>query len=573
MALLWILLRSGVSPKRLTYPCQRAAVPIAVNWILAVCAWFAGSLILQRFTKVFSIVMVVAAVSWFVVTTPSFLRSSESHDITTPVWKVADPVSLVYVLDSIPLTAGSLAAGDTSVPDQHLSDPAIDTILAMMEANGTSLYRTVEQPDGVVDADNVVVIKGNFQWTSRNTTSTDRIKGLIWRIMQHPDGFSGEIIVCDNTQNQGTGINHSDNNSEDENQSIIDVVNTFHAKGYPVYVMDWVYIWDVIAAEYSEGDYSDGYIYESDTRISYPKFRTPSGNHFVSLRYGVWDSLSIQYDSSRLCLIDMPVPKQHAMAGATVAVKNWIGVLTTAYRDRRYGGWNGMHYTYFWGSYALVARLMAVTYPRLVIVDAAWLSGTNPNVLTSLTNAQILLASTDPVAVSWYVAKYALTPVADNPSWTNPDGNMYGVTLDRWTTFMADSAGLPCTKDSSKISVYDRDIFICPDSDHDGDGVCDSVDNCPHDFNPDQADSNGDGAGDVCCCLMLTGNVDADPDDLVDLGDLTKLIDYLFISLTEPDCIEEANVDGDPGGLVDLGDLTALIDYLFITFTQPTECL
>ena len=71
----------------------------------------------------------------------------------------------------------------------------------------------------------------------------------------------------------------------------------------------------------------------------------------------------------------------------------------------------------------------------------------------------------------------------------------------------------------------------------------------------------------------MSGNVDGDPNDIVDLGDLTKLIDYLFISFAEPDCMEEANIDGDAGGLVDLSDLTALIDYLFISFTPPSECL
>ena len=36
------------------------------------------------------------------------------------------------------------------------------------------------------------------------------------------------------------------------------------------------------------------------------------------------------------------------------------------------------------------------------------------------------------------------------------------------------------------------------DGDIDGDGVVDSVDNCPTTFNPDQTDTDGDGAGDVC---------------------------------------------------------------------------
>jgi len=74
------------------------------------------------------------------------------------------------------------------------------------------------------------------------------------------------------------------------------------------------------------------------------------------------------------------------------------------------------------------------------------------------------------------------------------------------------------------------------------------------------------------CCVGLTGNVDGDPSEMVDLGDLTALIDYLFISFTPPACMEEANCDGSIDGLVDLGDLTTLIDYLFISFTPPAPC-
>jgi len=75
------------------------------------------------------------------------------------------------------------------------------------------------------------------------------------------------------------------------------------------------------------------------------------------------------------------------------------------------------------------------------------------------------------------------------------------------------------------------------------------------------------------CCAGLSGNIDGDPEETVDLGDLTALIDYLFISFTAPECMEEANVDGDLSGTVDLGDLTALIDHLFISFTPPAACL
>jgi len=400
-------------------------------------------------------------------------------------------------------------------------------MLLLMETKDIYLHQTAEHPSGIVGTDNIVVIKGNFQWNSRNTTSTDRVKGLIWQILNHPEGFSGEIVVCDNTQDIGTGINENDNNSEDTDQSIPDVVNTFYAKGYPVYYLDWAYIWSVVAAEYSEGDYNDGYVYETDTKISYPKFRSPSDHYYISLRYGVWDSVSAEYDSSRLCVVDFPVLKAHSWAGATIAVKNWIGVLTTAHALERYGGFNQMHNDYFFSTYALVARVMTATYPRLTIVDAAWTTTYGPNNLYWVENTNMLAASTDPVAVSWYAAKFILTPIARYPNQTNPDlpGGTYANILPRWTTFLADSAGFPCTKDSSEISVYGRRL-LGPRGDANGDGVID--------------------LGDVLHLIsylykggpapdpLWTG--DANCDELVDLGDVLYLIAYLYKGGPAPDC-------------------------------------
>jgi hypothetical protein len=301
-----------------------------------------------------------------------------------------------------------------------------------------------------------VIIKGNYQWTGKVSTSTDRIKGLIWQVLNHPSGFTGEIIVCDNTQ--GYAIDENDNNSEDPNQSIVDVVNTFRAKGYPVYLMDWKDLNYHDGVEYSQGDYNNCYIYNTATKVSYPKFKTPSGRNYVSLRSGVWDSLSASYDSSKLCIINFPVLKHHGMAGATVAVKNWIGVMSVDWANERYGGWSAMHYTYLFTQYALVARIMSVTYPRLSIVDAAWTSAAGNTSSDYVVNTKALFASTDPVAVSWYAAKYMLTPVAYNKTETNPDfpSGKYHDCLTNWKNFFVDSAGIACTMDSTKISVYNR---------------------------------------------------------------------------------------------------------------------
>jgi hypothetical protein len=73
------------------------------------------------------------------------------------------------------------------------------------------------------------------------------------------------------------------------------------------------------------------------------------------------------------------------------------------------------------------------------------------------------------------------------------------------------------------------------------------------------------------CCEMM-GNVDGSTDGLVGMGDLTVLIDNLFITLTPLECAEEGNLDVSADGFVGMGDLTILIDHLFITLAPLPAC-
>ncbi len=72
------------------------------------------------------------------------------------------------------------------------------------------------------------------------------------------------------------------------------------------------------------------------------------------------------------------------------------------------------------------------------------------------------------------------------------------------------------------------------------------------------------------CCAGDRGNVDCDPSGGVDIGDLTALINNLYISFDPLCCEAEANCDGIGG--IDIGDLTALINNLFITFAPLPVC-
>lgn len=72
------------------------------------------------------------------------------------------------------------------------------------------------------------------------------------------------------------------------------------------------------------------------------------------------------------------------------------------------------------------------------------------------------------------------------------------------------------------------------------------------------------------CCVDTRGNVDDDPSETVDIGDLMALVDHLFIAFAPLACDDEADVDGVSG--VDIGDLMFIVDHLFISFTPMPNC-
>ncbi len=78
---------------------------------------------------------------------------------------------------------------------------------------------------------------------------------------------------------------------------------------------------------------------------------------------------------------------------------------------------------------------------------------------------------------------------------------------------LADWGHADCTGTGNCQLTMDVDktlnTLFAPDSD--GDGIIDSLDNCPADANPDQADANSDGEGDVC-----DSNSDTDSDGVFD---------------------------------------------------------
>ena len=289
----------------------------------------------------------------------------------------------------------------------------VDRLLQLMGDRGLKLYRSPKEgplagPQGLVSPEDVVLLKVNAQWKYRGATNSDLLRGLIQRLLEHPDGFRGEVVIFDNGQGQGSmegtargwgryGDDHSvQANAEDPRHTFSYLASTvFAGQGVSTYLLDGIR--EVVIGE---GDHErDGYrIWEG---LSYPCFTTAAGRR-VELREGLWDG---RRHVDRIRLINLPVLKAHDGTGVTACLKSYYGVLSMGRpsRDYHYGEAGTV-----WGE--MIARVRA---PVLNILDCVWVSLYNhygyPPSSTSRLNR--LLASIDPVALDYWASKYVFYPL------------------------------------------------------------------------------------------------------------------------------------------------------------------
>ena len=106
-------------------------------------------------------------------------------------------------------------------------------------------------------------------------------------------------------------------------------------------------------------------------------------------------------------------------------------------------------------------------------------------------------------------------------------------------------------------------------ADDDEDGLNDPDDNCPDDYNPDQNDIDGDGAGDACdICdnqnVWVLGNVDGgvgvNGSYTIDILDVLALVDLLLSGDEQSCAYSTGNVSGD--NYVNIVDVISLVQMI-----------
>lgn len=333
---------------------------------------------------------------------------------------------------------------DCPVHDKQLRHVGVDVLLGLLAARGVKFYRSsVSHPwagtGGIVSANDIVVIKVNCQWRCRGTTNTDVVRGVIHRILQHPDGFKGEVVVMENGQGRGGfdgltagGGYYNDYpelkgvvavNSEQANLLTVSyLVNTVFS-GEPVSS----FLLDGIAGNFIEkSDHtSNGYRRldppagsANKTPVSYPCFTTTHGNR-IELHEGRWTGSS---HSPNVKLLNIPVLKDHGGSGMTGTLKHCYGILSM--QD---GQSKARHYGEIGSQCAKMWTIMRK--PDLHILDCIWvchqsLIGYPAN---DTRRCNILLAGTDPVAIDYYAAKHILHPLGGSQVYDHDPDNFEGM--------------------------------------------------------------------------------------------------------------------------------------------------
>lgn len=511
-ALLWLLLRSGTKPSRLAYPCQRAAISTATLAFGAPLVALALAAHRRLAVRLRAPAIVSAAVLGLALTVGLSLHFSKAAQYQGPVLDPPrDYRAQLYHVTGCPQDA----AQDHFV--------GLSNLLVTMGRGGLKFYKSVLEsplagPDGIVASDDVVVIKINYQWDQRGGTNTDLLRGLIRRIVDHPDGFTGEVVVCENAQfNSVSGFDRPLNNAQDHSLSPHDVVAGFQAQGYRVSHFDWTSIRAIATGEYSQGDMADGYIVQAydpqwQGKLSYPKFHTANGT-YISLRYGIWNPAAGTYDRGHLKFINVPVLKSHhATYGATVCTKHYMGVVTDQFSTNSH---NGIRL-------GIMGALMGqIQTADLNIVDAIWINA-NPNTgpqttYTGATRRDELVASVDPIAIDRWSVKNILIPgfISNGftPPWPTPSADP-DIETSAFRTYLDNSmhrlisAGYDVTNDYAQMDVLEANGGA---GDFDGNGTVDMID-----YDRFAACFTGPGGGPIgpeCAAGDFDGDDDIDCDD------------------------------------------------------------
>jgi len=195
-ALVWLLMRTGTRPDRIRYPCQKASLDLAIAGIPVMAGLIGvkglGKRKRSRRIGFLALGIVAAIILLVTVSNSFFVRLIGGDPGAEQSYAGTSALTITELHSDAPVSAVYLAKGQ---------DPAdtLESLFSLMTEKGLPIYKT-RQKDGIIGRNDTVLIKVNGEWEERGGTNTDLLKAFIQKILDHPEGFKGEVVVVENGQ-------------------------------------------------------------------------------------------------------------------------------------------------------------------------------------------------------------------------------------------------------------------------------------------------------------------------------------------------------------------------------------
>ncbi len=420
---IWFVIRTGTKPSRILYPCQQAALANISLFKTAVSISLPSIATLRVSTGWLKpiAVLTILSVGGFIVAIDPIEIGFQTMQNGSNQGRI--PIVLTEQSAADQENASNLFYIQNATGPEGNMDSSVSALIDLMGSQGVHFYKTGATPDGLIGSNDVVIIKINGQWERRGGTNTDLIKSVINAILDHPEGFTGEVVIADNGQGLGS-MDYSYPNSYFKNQSSQDVAD-FFAPEWNVSTILWDDLRSSTVDDYDDGDFTDGYvrssIWDEETQLytSYPKFQSPATGAYISFKQGVWHN-DTGFDFEGLKILNMPVLKTHDLLGVTACVKHYMGVPQGHIVGSVSPNVPHEHYSIRHGG---MGRMIAETRaPDLNILDMVWVNA-NPiessidrgpwSIYSAASATDIIGASMDPVSLDYWSAKHILIPTAE----------------------------------------------------------------------------------------------------------------------------------------------------------------
>ncbi len=353
--------------------------------------------------------------------------------------------------------------------------------------NGTpeqNMAKVIEMLGGIkkiTGENDIVIIKPNAQWKRHGITNTNTIKGFIDLILDIPD-FRGEIIIAENhhyNPDNGRGWTTEKRNGDYNLNELTEYYNNIGSPNVTKYH------WHDAGSnptplQGNAGDGrivkgpkgGDGYVWSDEeynyqgrkTKMTYPIFTSAQSGKVIDFKNGIWQDG--RYTEQPLKLINFSSLNHHSKTfGVTASIKNYLGIvdMTCGFQGSEPPGYYNFHYIALgWPKDTLIGNLFEefATWQymrrsnflskaiRKICPNSGALGGAVGRFMKTIRRADLniisaeyvghegrwstpvhaktVLASTDPVALDYYAAKYLLLPLGGSKKAYNDPDNSEG---------------------------------------------------------------------------------------------------------------------------------------------------